>query len=190
MVWPRLFSLLSSLSLLSFREMCALLHETTLFCKNTESRTRGYVNNSRNLPTSRTQRTQGRNIPFEGTPHSDIRFSSLVLSRRPKILKNVQQTSKIPSLLSAHAGIYIFPPQHAGIYRSPPKTKQNANFPSKHRKPHAWIREQLSKSAHLPDPTHAGTKYPVRGNPSLRHSFFLFGSLTTAQNLKKRPTNI
>ncbi len=48
-----------------------LLHETIRFCKNTESRTRGYVNNSRNLPTSRTQRTQGRNIPFEGTPDSD-----------------------------------------------------------------------------------------------------------------------
>ena len=34
-------------------------------------------------------------------------FSSLVLSRRPKILKNVPKPSKIPSLLSAHAGIYI-----------------------------------------------------------------------------------
>ena len=70
-----------------FREMCAPLvrnhtfcekcvpplHQTLLFCKNTEIRTRGYVNNSRNLPTSRTKRTQGRNIPFEGTPHSDVR---------------------------------------------------------------------------------------------------------------------
>ena len=55
-----------------FFEKCVpLLDETILFCKNTESRTRGYVNNSRNLPTSRTQRTQGRNIPFGGTPHSD-----------------------------------------------------------------------------------------------------------------------
>ena len=45
-----------------------LLHETILFCKNTEIRTRGYVNNSRNLPTSRTQRTQGRNIPVQGNP--------------------------------------------------------------------------------------------------------------------------
>ncbi len=54
-----------------FKKCVPLLHETTLFCKNTESRTRGYVNNSRNLPTSRTQRTQGRNIPFGGTPHSD-----------------------------------------------------------------------------------------------------------------------
>ncbi len=36
--------------------------------KNTESRTRGYVNNSRHLPTSRTQRTQGRNIPVQGNP--------------------------------------------------------------------------------------------------------------------------
>ena len=60
-------------SLFSLFEKCVpLLHETILFCKNTESRTRGYVNNSRNLPTSRTQRTQGRNIPFGGTPHSDI----------------------------------------------------------------------------------------------------------------------
>ncbi len=31
--------------------------------------------------------------------------------------------------------------------------------------PHAWIREQRSKSAHLPDPTHAGTKYPRSGEP-------------------------
>ena len=35
---------------------------------------------------------------------------------------------------------------------------RNHTFLQKHRKPHAWIREQLSKSAHLPDPTHAGTK--------------------------------
>ena len=44
------------------------------------------------------------------------------------------------------------------------------NFTSlqKHRKAHAPIREQLSKSAHLPDPTRAGTKYPIRGKPSLR----------------------
>ncbi len=35
-------------------------------------------------------------------------FSSLVLSRRPKILKNVPKPSKIPSLLSAHAGGYIY----------------------------------------------------------------------------------
>ena len=38
-------------------------------------------------------------------------------------------------------------------------------LPPKHRKPHAWIREQRSKSAHLPDPTHAGTKYPRSGEP-------------------------
>ena len=42
---------------------------------------------------------------------------------------------------------------------------RNHTFLQKHRKPHAWVREQLSKSAHLPDPTHAGTKYPVRGTP-------------------------
>ncbi len=35
-------------------------------------------------------------------------FSSLVLSRRPKIFKKRPQTLKIPSLLSAHAGIYIY----------------------------------------------------------------------------------
>ena len=59
-------------SLFSLFEKCVpLLHEIILFCKNTERRTRRYVNNSRNLPTSRTQRTQGRNIPFGGTPHSD-----------------------------------------------------------------------------------------------------------------------
>ncbi len=44
------------------------MHETILFCKHTEICTRGYVNNSRNLPTSRTQRTQGRNIPVQGNP--------------------------------------------------------------------------------------------------------------------------
>ena len=38
-------------------------------------------------------------------------------------------------------------------------------LPSKHRKPHAWIHEQRSKSAHLPEPTHAGTKYPRSGEP-------------------------
>ena len=35
-------------------------------------------------------------------------FSSLVLSRRPKIFKQLSQTSQIPSLLSAHAGSYIY----------------------------------------------------------------------------------
>ncbi len=45
-------------------------------------------------------------------------------------------------------------------------TQARGNFVvQKHRNPHAWIREQLSKSAHLPDPTHAGTKFPVRGKP-------------------------
>ena len=38
-------------------------------------------------------------------------------------------------------------------------------LPPKHRNPHAWIREQRSKSAHLPEPTHAGTKYPRSGEP-------------------------
>ena len=42
---------------------------------------------------------------------------------------------------------------------------RNHTFLQKHRNPHAWIREQLSKSAHLPDPTHAGTKYPRSGEP-------------------------
>ncbi len=56
-----------------FRKMCALLHETILFCKSTEIRTRGYVNNSQNLPTSRTQRTQGRNIPVQENP--SLRYS-------------------------------------------------------------------------------------------------------------------
>ncbi len=42
---------------------------------------------------------------------------------------------------------------------------RNHAFLQKHLNPHAWIREQLSKSAHLPDPTHAGTKYPRSGEP-------------------------
>ncbi len=50
-----------------------------------------------------------------------------------------------------------------------PLARNHTFLQQKHRKPHAWIREQLSKSAHLPDPRHAGTKYPVRGNPSLRY---------------------
>ena len=55
-----------------FAKCVPLSHETALLRKNAESRTRGYVNNFRNLPTSRTQRTQGRNIPFGGTPDFDI----------------------------------------------------------------------------------------------------------------------
>ena len=35
------------------------------------TRTHRNANNSQNLPASRTQRTQGRNIPFGGTPRSD-----------------------------------------------------------------------------------------------------------------------
>ncbi len=61
-----------------FSKKCVpLLHETILFCKSTEIRTRGYVNNSRNLPTSRTQRTQGRNIPVQENPslrYTDFSF--------------------------------------------------------------------------------------------------------------------
>ncbi len=77
---------------------------------------------------------------------------------------------KIPSLLSAHAGIsslFSFREMCAPLARK-------HTFLQKHRKPHAWIREQLSKSAHLPEPTHAGTKYPVRGNPSLRYVTILY----------------
>ena len=126
----------------------------------------------------------------------------------PKSSKNVPKPSKIPSLLSAHAGIYIcslmllfdkwvpllheatlFQEMCAPLARNifsrnvcPSCTKPhflrkmcaplapNPTFLQKHRNPHAWIREQLSKSAHLPDQTHARTKYPVRGNPSLRCS--------------------
>ena len=44
-----------------------------LFHKNVEKRTRR-TNNSQNLPASQTKRTQGRNIPFGGTPHSDILY--------------------------------------------------------------------------------------------------------------------
>ncbi len=144
----------------------------------------------------------------------------------PKSSKNVPKPSKIPSLLSAQAGIYIYLTVYntsGHIYEDLTKIpKSNISnillnntkkrwsgrasslfsllsslssllsplfsllsslfsrnvcpsctkpyFSAKHRKPHAWIREQLSKSAHLPDPTHAGTKYPVRGNPSLRRA--------------------
>ena len=62
-----------------------------LFLKNIEKRTRR-ANNSQNLPASRTQRTQGRNIPFGGTPHSDLlglifHFQlDLTFSFRPKLL--------------------------------------------------------------------------------------------------------
>jgi len=80
-----------------FSDKCVpLLHETILFCKNTEIRTRGYVNNSRNLPTSRTKRTQGRNIPFEGTPHSDEQtretWRQQLENITTKIYKNKQKT--------------------------------------------------------------------------------------------------
>ena len=134
-------------------------------------------------------------------------FSSSVLSRRPNILKSVPKPSKIPSLLSAHAGSYIYCIKNANIdalrlnavtpgaqaerniyiyicvcaplarnhvlffEKCVPLLHETVLFCKKHRNPHAWIREQLSQSAHLPDPTHAGTKYPVRGNPSLRSKF-------------------
>ena len=42
---------------------------------------------------------------------------------------------------------------------------RNHTFLQKHRNPYAWIREQRSKSAHLPEPKHAGTKYPRSGEP-------------------------
>ncbi len=58
---------------------------------------------------------------------------------------------------------------------------KSMTFLQKHQKAHAPIREQLPKSAHLPDPTHAGTKYPVRGNPSLR----LIVPATNTQTLRK-----
>ncbi len=44
---------------------CAILG--TWYCDTLQR----YVNNSRNLPNSRTQRKQGRNIPLGGTPDSD-----------------------------------------------------------------------------------------------------------------------
>ena len=46
----------------------------------------------------------------------------------------------------------------------------------KPRKPHARIREQRSESAHLPDPTHAGTKYPRSGEPltPISEGFLIF----------------
>ena len=51
-------------------------------------------------------------------------------------------------------------------------------FVQKHRKPHAWIREQLSKSVHLPDPTHAGTKYARSGEPltPISEGYLIFGA--------------
>ncbi len=56
-------------SLFSLFEKCVpLARNHTFLQKNTESRTHGYVNNSRNLPTSRTQRTQGRNNSVQGNP--------------------------------------------------------------------------------------------------------------------------
>ena len=71
--------LLHETMLFVFKKCVPLLHETILFCKNTEIRTRGYVNNSRNLPTSRTQRTQGRNIPVQGNP--SLRYVSFNVFR-------------------------------------------------------------------------------------------------------------
>ena len=131
-------------------------------------------------------------------------FGSLKTAQNLK--KTFQNPQIIPSLLSAHAGIYTYCIKNTNIDAlrlnavtpgaqaerniyiyiyicicvCPSCTKpcfflemcaplaRNHTFLQKHRKPHAWIREQFSKSAHLPDPTHAGTKYPVRGNPSLR----------------------
>ena len=118
-------------------------------------------------------------------------FSSLVLSRRPKIFKKRPKTFKktltpigscqelhmlpyatfsmngCPSCTNPHFFKKCVPLLHEttlfGEMCAP--LARNHTFLQKHRNPHAWIREQLSKSAHLPDPTHAGTKYPVRGTP-------------------------
>ena len=46
--------------------------------------------------------------------------------------------------------------------------KSNCTFLEMRPKAHT-PREQRAKWVRLPDPTHAGTKYPVRGNPSLRY---------------------
>ncbi len=136
-------------------------------------------------------------------------FSSLVLSRRPKIFKKRPKTLKksphsyrlmpgftyaplcyflingCPSCTKPHFFKKCAPLLHETFFREMcaplvrnhtfcekcvPPLAPNPTFLQKHRNPHAWIREQLSKSAHLPDQTHARTKYPVRGNPSLRCS--------------------
>ena len=47
-----------------------------VYLPSTAIRTRGYVNNARNLPTSRSQRTQGRNIPVQGNPSLRYTFFS------------------------------------------------------------------------------------------------------------------
>ena len=69
-----------------------------LFLKNIEKRTQ-HANNSQDLPASRTKRTQGRNIPFGGTPHSDKKAR----------LSAGGETPPSPSLLSPQGGPYIWP---------------------------------------------------------------------------------
>ncbi len=57
-----------------FLKCVPLLHETILFCKSTEICTHGYVNNTRNLPTSRTQRTQDGFLDSLGDRHASTLF--------------------------------------------------------------------------------------------------------------------
>ncbi len=56
-----------------------------LFPQNSERRTRRHANNSQNQPISWSKRTQGRNIPFRGIPHSaKIQRAYTSLNRRCK----------------------------------------------------------------------------------------------------------
>ena len=70
-------------------------------------------------------------------------------------------------LISSHGSIFLLK-NYTFLKVFVPKVYFYLMFlrlPPKHRNPHAWIREQRSKSAHLPEPTHAGTKYPRSGEP-------------------------
>ena len=90
--------------------------------------------------------------------HLFFLFGSLTMAQ---IFENVPKASKVPSLLSAHAGISSL---FSLFEKCVPLLHETTLF-CKNTDPHAWIREQRSKSAHLPDPTHPGTKYPRSGEP-------------------------
>ncbi len=83
------------------------------YLPSTESRTRGYVNNARNLPTSRTQRTQGRNIPVQGNPSLRYTFFLHCCAKHIFIVRflrihPVQNIINSPTQLSGRGFPYTF----------------------------------------------------------------------------------
>ncbi len=107
------------------------------YLPSTAIRTRGYVNNARNLPISRTQRTQGRNIPVQGNPSlrhngeiSNDTNKSIKQQRAqndPRVISNLSQSDSqtVPTRFQNHPKAI---PKPSNIY---PTSPQNDPPPSK-----------------------------------------------------------